>query len=350
MEKYWSRRAREITPYVAGEQPRDRNIIKLNTNENPYPPSEKVMEAIAAVDGASVRRYPDPGCEGLRGLIAKRHGVTPDMVFVGNGSDDVLAIAFMSYFDGGLVMPDITYSFYPVWAELFGIDFERIPTGEDFSIDPADYEGRRNIVLANPNAPTSVALPLTDIGRIAKSASGTFIVDEAYAEFGAESAVPLIESMENVVVVRTMSKSHALAGLRVGYAIGRAEMIEAMNRVRDSFNSYPVDAVAQRAAAAAIADEAYTAHTIALVKATRARLTERLAAMGFRVLPSSANFVFCTHDAMNAADIMARLREKGIIVRRFGGERIKNWLRITVGTDAETDALLDGLGKIIPKG
>jgi len=348
MQKYWSRRAEAIEPYVAGEQPKEKNIVKLNTNENPYPPSPGALAALMSIDGRAMRMYPDPSCAALRAAIAALHGVGSDMVFVGNGSDDVLAVAFMAFFDDGLAFPDITYSFYPVWASLFGIRTDLLPVKEDFSIEPSDYFGKPCAVIANPNAPTSLALSRNAIADIAANISGAFVVDEAYAEFGAESAIPLIAAgHDNIVVTRTLSKSHSLAGMRVGYAIGTPHMIEAMNRIRDSYNSYPVDTVAQRVAFAAVSDRSYTEEIIAKIKASRERLTKGLAALGFSVLPSSANFVFASHPSMSGGDLKQALAERGIIVRHFNAPRISDHLRISVGTDGDVDRLIEELKKIL---
>lgn len=347
MEQYWSKKAREIAPYVAGEQPKEKNIIKLNTNENPYPPSPGVLMALKGIHERQLRLYPDPNCDVLRSAIAARHGVTPDMVFVGNGSDDVLSIAFQSFFDGGLLFPDVTYSFYPVWASLYDISYARIPLRDDFTIDVSGYSGGQCAVIANPNAPTSIALSLSEIKKMASGLSGAFIVDEAYAEFGADSAVPLISSHPNIVVVRTLSKSHALAGLRLGYAIGAPGMIEAMNRIKDSVNSYPVDAIAQRLALAAVTDDAYTKSVVEQIAATRERIAAALLDMGFTVLPSRSNFIFAGRGPLPARDIMPKLREQGVIVRYFPGGRTDDFLRITVGTDQQMDEFLKKLNKIL---
>ena len=347
MKQYWSKKARAITPYVAGEQPKMQNLIKLNTNENPYPPSPQVSAAIAGVDTAAMRLYPQPDSDGLRAALAAHHGLAPENVFCGNGSDDVLAIAFQSFFDGGLAIADVTYSFYSVWAELFGISCEIIPLLPDFSIDVEGFLGRRCAVLPNPNAPTSMALGLADIERIVASAEGVVILDEAYIAFGGESAVPLLSKYDNLLVVRTFSKSHALAGLRVGYALGNPDLIEAMRAIKDSFNSYPVDQLAQAAAIAAIQDEAYTRQTVAQIVRDRAYTTEGLQALGFDVLPPAGNFVFCRHPKTGGAALMAGLRERGIVVRRFDAPRIADYLRITIGTHAQMETLLTTLKALV---
>lgn len=355
MSRFWSKVVGELTPYVPGEQPKLADLVKLNTNEHPYPPSPRVLAAIQAElgeDAACLRLYPDPNSDLLKQAIARRHGVTPDQVFVGNGSDEVLAHAFPALLkhDRPILFPDITYSFYPVYCGLYGIDYESIPLDADFCLDPATY-ARPNggIIFPNPNAPTGRLLPLEGVSRILQAnPDSVVIVDEAYVDFGGSSAIPLVAAHDNLLVVHTLSKSRSLAGLRVGYAIGQAPLIEALERVKNSFNSYPLDRLAIVGAVAAMDDEAYFAEGCRRVIATRDQLTADLTALGFAVLPSAANFVFARHPGRDAGELARALRERSIIVRHFKQARIDQFLRITVGTDAQcarlTEALRDILG------
>jgi len=348
MSRYWSDLVQRLTPYVPGEQPVHQRLVKLNTNEAPYPPSPQVLAAIRAIEGEALRRYPDPESSALRQALADYTGLTADQVFLGNGSDEVLAHVFLGLLkqDRPLLFPDISYSFYPVWCELYGIDYEQIPLREDFTIDVTAY-ARPNggIILPNPNAPTGIALGLPDIRRLLEAnPDRVVVIDEAYIDFGGASAVPLVNSYPNLLVVQTVSKSRALAGLRVGMAFGQAHLIEGLLRVKNSFNSYPLDAIAQRAMLASLADEAWFEESRRKVIATRERLTRGLEARGFVVLPSAANFVFATPGAgRDAKALFQALREQGIIVRHFDRPRISGYLRITVGTDAECEALLEAL-------
>ncbi len=351
MSRYWSDLARGLTPYVPGEQPRGEKLVKLNTNENPYPPSPAVLAAVSGTDPEQLRRYPDPQSERLREALAGDAGLSPGEVFVGNGSDEVLALAFMALLkhDGPLCFPDISYSFYPVWADLCGIAYEAVPVGEDFGIDPLGFPADNGgIVFPNPNAPTGLLLGLDAIRRILeRSPDSVVVVDEAYIDFGGESATSLIREFDNLLVVQTLSKARSLAGLRVGAAMGHRDLIEGLDRVKNSFNSYPLDAIAQRAALAALEDRAYFEETAARVVRTRERMTGALQALGFTVLPSAANFVFATHGGRPAVELFAGLRERGVLVRHFDRPRIGNYLRISVGTDAEVDALLAALEAIL---
>jgi histidinol-phosphate aminotransferase len=361
MSIYWNDRVKKLEPYVPGEQPRDRVFVKLNTNENPYPPSPRVGEAIQAVlaQGAErLRLYPDPDCWELRQAVAKRYGVKPEQVFAGNGSDEILAFGFGAFFNGNstapLLFPDITYSFYPVYAGLWNIPFRTIPVGEDFSIDAKDYlaSSSGNIggaIFPNPNAPTGRALPLTEILRVAtdlEKQGRVLIVDEAYAVFGAESAVGSITAHPNLLTVHTLSKAASLAGLRAGFAIGNQELIEGLCRIRDSFNSYTVDRLAQAAAAAALGDAAYYEGTTQKVIATRERTAAALAAMGYQVIPSRANFLFIRSSRISGAELFASLRDRGILARHFNKPRIADFLRVSIGTDTEMDAFLVACGEI----
>ena len=355
MSRFWSPVVRDLTPYVPGEQPKIANLIKLNTNENPYPPSPKAVAAMQAElgeDGARLRLYPDPNADLLKQAVARRYGATPDQVFVGNGSDEVLAHAFLALLkhDAPILFPDITYSFYPVYCGLYGIDYETVPLAEDFTLNAADYAGRPNggIIFPNPNAPTGRVLALDAIADIARAnPDSVVVVDEAYIDFGGTTAIPLTRRFDNVLVIHTLSKSRSLAGLRVGYAIGHPALIEALERVKNSFNSYPLDRLAIAGAVAAIEDDAWFADCCRKVIATRETLTAELTQLGFEVLPSGANFVFARHPGRDAGELAKALRERSIIVRHFKLPRIDQFLRITVGTDAECTALTHALGDIL---
>ena len=354
MSRFWSQVARDLTPYVPGEQPKIANLIKLNTNEHPCPPSPRVVEAIRAElgdDGARLRLYPDPNADLLKQAIAARHGVTTREVFVGNGSDEVLAHAFQALLkhDAPLLFPDITYSFYPVYCGLYGVDHVAVPLAADFSINPADYCGVANggILIANPNAPTGRLLPLAAIERIvAANPDSVVLVDEAYVDFGGTSAIPLTQRYDNLLVVHTLSKSRSLAGLRVGFAVGHPDLIEALERVKNSFNSYPLDRLAIAGAAAAFKDREYFDKTCQLVIDSRETLVAQLEGKGFEVLPSAANFIFARHPRHDAAGLAAKLREQGVIVRHFKQARIAQFLRISIGTPEQNQALIDGLGEL----
>lgn len=342
---YESDLALRLVPYTAGEQPKDRQFIKLNTNENPYPPSPRVAEAI---DGLcdSLRLYPDMEATQLREAIAQVNGVAPEMVFCGNGSDEVLAFAFAAFFAGKrLLTPDVTYSFYPVYANLFGVEHEAVPLKQDFTVDVEGMMQGCPMALANPNAPTGIELPQNDIRRMAQHArdnGAVLLVDEAYAAFAQETAVPLLKEFDNVLIVRTFSKSHALAGMRVGYAMGSQRLIDALRRIRDSFNSYPLDRLAQAAATASMLDVDYTAKTVALVVAARDRAYARLQEAGIEVLKSATNFLF-VKAGEDAAPVQKALREEGILVRHFGSPRLKSWLRVTIGTTEDMEKVTDAL-------
>ena len=355
MSRFWSQVARDLTPYVPGEQPKIAILIKLNTNEHPFPPSPRVVEAIRAElgdDGASLRLYPDPNADLLKQAIAARHGVTTREVFVGNGSDEVLAHAFQALLkhDAPLLFPDITYSFYPVYCGLYGVDHVAVPLAADFSIDPADYCRVANggILIANPNAPTGRLLPLAAIERIvAANPDSVVLVDEAYVDFGGTSAIPLTQRYDNLLVVHTLSKSRSLAGLRVGFAVGHPDLIEALERVKNSFNSYPLDRLAIVGAVAAIEDEAYFRQCCAAVIASRESLVGQLAELGFDVLPSAANFIFARHPQRDAGELAQALRAESIIVRHFRLPRIDQFLRITVGSDEQCSSLVAALRRLL---
>jgi histidinol-phosphate aminotransferase len=348
MSKYWSKLTRQLSPYVPGEQPKDQKYIKLNTNENPYPPSENVIRAIQEAAGAALRLYPDPESTVLREKIAVRFGLSKEEVFVGNGSDEVLAIAFQAFFeqDKPVLFADITYSFYKVYIQLHELQATIIPLREDFQLDVDAYCAHENggIVIANPNAPTGIEVPLKDIERIVQHhPDSVILVDEAYVDFGGHSAVSLIRQYPNVLVVQTLSKSRSLAGLRVGFALGHPELIEGLNRVKNSFNSYPIDRLAQAGAIAAIEDEAYFQETTQKVMRTREWVTEELRQMGFEVLPSQTNFVFARLNGRSGGELQQKLKEHGVLVRHFTQPRIDDYLRITIGTDEEMRIMLDTL-------
>ncbi|HKK23888.1 MAG TPA: histidinol-phosphate transaminase [Pseudohaliea sp.] len=344
MSRFWSEAVRGLSPYVPGEQPRHPRLVKLNTNESPYAPSPRVLEAVASAGADALRRYPDPSSTALRETIAGHFALAPEQVFVGNGSDEVLAHAFLGLLKHPrpLAFPDISYSFYPVWCGLYAIEALRVPLDAALAIDvdafPSDCGG---IILPNPNAPTGRLLPLAEIERlVAAHGDCVVVVDEAYIDFGGVSAAALVGLYPNLLVVQTLSKSRALAGLRVGYALGDTGLIEGLNRVKDSFNSYPLDAIAQRAAVASFEDREWFDDCCRRVVATRDRVTAALEALGFSVLPSAANFVFARPPAGAAAALFAALRAEGIIARHFDRPRISEYLRISVGTEEEMDRLL----------
>ena len=357
MNPYWSPLVHRLTPYVPGEQPKVADLIKLNTNENPYPPSPLALAAMLAElgsDAANLRLYPDPNADRLKEAVAAHFaafGIKPEQVFVGNGSDEVLAHAFMALLkhEAPILLPDITYSFYPVYCELYGIESISIPLADDFGIRVEDY-ARENggIIIANPNAPTGKLMPLAEVERlVALHPQSTVVVDEAYIDFGGDTAMALVNRYPNLLVVRTLSKSHAMAGLRVGYAVGHTTLIEGLERVKNSFNSYPLDRLAIAGAAAAMADMAYLETTRQAVMRSRATLVADLAALGFEVLPSAANFVFARHPQHDAAKLAADLRQRKIIVRHFKLPRIDQHLRISIGTDAQCQALVVACREIL---
>lgn len=351
MKELWSRRCRSLTPYTPGEQPNMMKLIKLNTNENPYPPSPMALEAMRAVPGESLRLYPDPDCCELRKGIAMVLDVKPEQIFVGNGSDEVLSLAFQAFFDPDepIRFADITYGFYPVFADFYGLTYQQIPLDENFGLPLEPFlKPGGGIVVANPNAPTGRELSLSDIKAIVSAnEKRVVVVDEAYVDFGTRSAIELVNSYPNLLVVRTFSKGRSLAGLRVGYAVGHKDLIEAMHLVKDSFNSYPVDRVAQAAALGAIQDQEYFRCTTTKIISTRACTTGVLRSMGFTVCDSSANFLFVTHETVPAEVLKDQLRARGILVRWWNKARISNYLRISVGTDDEMKALCDALKEII---
>jgi len=354
VSRFWSDIVNTLTPYVPGEQPALARPVKLNTNENPYPPSPRVIDAITRElgnNGDSLRKYPDPTARALRETIAQHHGLRAEQVFVGNGSDEVLAHTFQALLkhDTPIRFPDITYSFYPVYAQLYGVAFDAVALNADFGIDVDDYRAPNGgVLLPNPNAPTGRALPLDEISiLLAANPDSVVVIDEAYVDFGAESAAILVDEYPNLLVIQTLSKARSLAGMRVGYALGHEALIEALTRVKDSFNSYPLDRLAQVAAIASFEDDDYFRATCAKVIASREALSAELKALGFDVVPSAANFVFARHPAHDAVALAASLKEKEIFVRHFRLPRIDQHLRITVGTDAECDALVAALRAVL---
>lgn len=360
MSQFWSPLVHCLTPYVPGEQPKLPDLVKLNTNENPYPPSPRAVAAMQAelgAQGATLRLYPDPNADLLKTAVAKhfgQFGITSAQVFVGNGSDEVLAHTFMALLkhDAPLLMPDITYSFYPVYCGLYGIERVEVPLGKNFEIRVDDYHRENGgIILANPNAPTGHLLPLAEVERlVAMHPQSVVVIDEAYIDFAGEiipTAIALVKRYPNLLVIRTLSKSHSLAGLRVGYAVGDAALIEALERIKNSFNSYPLDRLAIVGAAAAMDDTAHLESTRQAVMKSRATLTSELQTLGFDVLPSAANFIFARHPQHDAAKLAAALRERKVIVRHFKLPRIDQHLRISIGTDAQCQALVSALGEIL---
>jgi len=352
---FWSPRIGALEPYVPGEQPRIANLVKLNTNENPYPPSPLAVDAIQQAAANGLERYPDPTSLALREAVARRHGLTVDQVFAGNGSDEVLAHAFFAFFQQAepLLMPDVSYSFYKVYAQLYGIACELQPVDESLRIDVEAIAARARsgcagIVIANPNAPTGIGLPLSQIERLlAACPDRVVLVDEAYVDFGGESALSLIGKYPNLLVVQTLSKSRSLAGLRVGFACGQPHLIDGLVRVKDSFNSYPLDRLATAGAVAALEDEAWFNTTRDKIVDTREGLHLQLEDLGFEVLPSQTNFVFARHPGRDAAELAALLREHAVLVRHFRQPRIAQYLRISIGTREQCSALVRALQAIL---
>ena len=350
-KRFWSDRIQSLVPYTPGEQPKDRVFIKLNTNENPYPPSPKVLEAIHGSVDERLRLYPDPEAVVLRAAMAEYYGLKPEQVFCGNGSDEVLGLCFYAFFSPGkkVIFPDITYSFYPVYTELFHLDYEEIPLNEDFSLPVERFlGGHGGCVICNPNAPTGKTLPVEAVRRILQANPDVVvIVDEAYADFGAQSVVPLIDEYPNLLVVHTMSKSRSLAGMRIGCALGNADLIAAVNCVKNSFNSYPLDRLAMAAGVAAIEDVPYFEQTRSRVMATREWTAARLKEMGFLVHDSNSNFLFVTHPAISGKDLQQGLRDRGVLARWFNKPRIDQYLRVSIGTDEEMKAMCTACEEIL---
>lgn len=355
MSRFWSAVVHGLTPYVPGEQPKLDNLVKLNTNEHPYGPSPKALEAIRQATSDALRLYPDPNADALKSALAQRHGVKANQVFVGNGSDEVLAHAFQALLkqDRALWFPDVTYSFYPVYCGLYGIEHRLVPLADDFTLRVEDYlphDERRAgaIIFPNPNAPTGRLLALDAVERIVTgNPDAVVLVDEAYVDFGGDSAIALVERYPNLLVVHTFSKSRSLAGLRVGYAVGHPDLIEGLERVKNSFNSYPLDRLALAGAVASVEDEAFFAESCRKVIRTRTALVEQMEKLGFDVLPSAANFIFARHPAHHGAHLAGALRERAIVVRHFRQPRIDPFVRITIGTDEQCAILVAALRDIL---
>ena len=351
MSRYWSDFVKQLQPYTPGEQPKISNLTKLNTNENPYGPSSEALAAMQRLLNEDLRLYPPPNADDLKDCIANYYGLEAGQVFVGNGSDEVLAHVFNGLLkqDAPLLFPDISYSFYPVFCQLYDIQFSKIPLADDFSIDISDYQRPNGgIIFPNPNAPTGRLLELQVIEQLLQANSDSVVVvDEAYIDFGGVSAVPLIAQYDNLLVVHTMSKSRSLAGMRIGYAMGNAELIEGLERVKNSFNSYPLGHLQIAAAVASFNDQDYFEQTTARVIASREQLTEQLQELNFEVLPSKANFVFARHQQQNAEQLASELRSRRIIVRHFKQERIDQFLRITLGSEQQNQLLVQVLTEIL---
>jgi len=355
MSRFWNEKTRNIEPYVAGEQPKPgQKVIKLNTNENPYPASPKVREVLDQVDIARLARYPETSGLIVREALADLYNVKPEQVFCGNGSDEVLAFAFQAFFESGesaapLLIPDISYSFYPVYASLYNVPVRKIPLKEDFRIDVEAFcnDPQGGVAFANPNAPTSLKLPLSDVEKILiANPDHVVLVDEAYAAFSDETARVLLPKYKNLLITGTLSKSHSLAGLRLGFAIGDEELIEGLSRIRDSFNSYPVDTIAQQVAATAIREKEWVDGNTKKICATRDRIEEELRKRGWVVPESKTNFLFASPVKVSAESVYTNLRGKGILVRYFNKPRISEYLRISIGTDEEMDALLSAIDEV----
>lgn len=350
MSQYWTDLVRRLDPYIPGEQPQDQKYLKLNTNESPYPPSPEVAKALSNFDTDSLRLYPDPESVELRQALAGHNGLNPDQVFIGNGSDEVLAHSFQAFFKQPkpILFPDISYSFYPVYCALYEIEFQQVSLDNNFCMDIEDYrQPNGGIILPNPNAPTGIALPLSSIKALLDNTDSVVIVDEAYVDFGADSASALIDQYDNLLVTQTFSKSRSLAGLRLGYALGHIELIEALNRVKNSFNSYPIDRLASVAAIASVKDKAYFEQCNQKIISSREQLSQSLAALGFHVYPSISNFVFVEHEHKAAAELYQELKQTGILVRYFNSARIDNCLRITIGNQQECQRLVTAIEAIL---
>jgi histidinol-phosphate aminotransferase len=351
MNRYWSQTVKNINPYTPGEQPKDRKYIKLNTNENPYPPSPKVIEAIRLAADETLRLYPDPTCDELRTTIAEYYNLRKEQVFTGNGSDELLAFSFPAFFEPAgkpVLFAEVTYSFYPVYAAFFNTSYRLIPMDEEFNIpEEGYYQDNGGIIIANPNAPSGKGIAVEKIEMIlSRNENSVVIIDEAYVDFGGKSSVTLIGDYPNLLVIKTLSKSHSLAGLRVGYAMGNEGLIEGIIRVKDSINSYTVDRLALAGAREAIKDDAYFQETRTKIINTRERVAAQLAEMGIKVIPSQANFIFISSKQCPGGILSQRLREKGILVRYFNKPGIDNFIRVTIGTDTEMDCFLDAIASI----
>ncbi|MBX2838795.1 MAG: histidinol-phosphate transaminase [Gammaproteobacteria bacterium] len=346
MSQFWSQLVQRLHPYVPGEQRADPEVIKLNTNENPYPPCIGVQNAIREIDHHVLRKYPDPESTTLRQALARYHDVSIEQVYVGNGSDEILGFAFMAFFtDQPLQYPSVSYSFYPVYCDLFGIEKHPVELSENFAIVPERFKvGLGGIVFPNPNAPTGMALSLEQIELLVTThADSVVLIDEAYADFGSQSAIGLIHKYNNLVVTRTFSKGRSLAGLRIGAVFAHPDLIEGIKRVKNSFNSYPLDSVAQGAAVASLEDEVYYQRTIQLILNTRKRTVEALEQRQFRVLNSAANFIFVSPGKADAKSLFDYLANKNILVRHWNNALLKDWIRITIGTDSDMDRLVNAI-------
>jgi histidinol-phosphate aminotransferase len=351
MSKYWSEITKKISPYVPGEQPKDKMYIKLNTNENPYPPSPKALEAIKAAADSDLRLYSDPDGEDLREALSEYYGFPKEQIFVGNGSDEVLAFSFMTFFNPGkkILYPDISYSFYDVYSKLFNIDYEHVLLKEDFSIPVEEFlKENGGVIFPNPNAPTGKYLSSTDVKKIIENnLDGVVIVDEAYIDFGGESALKYVNEYPNLLVIQTFSKSRSLAGLRVGFAIGQKDLIEGLNRVKNSINSYTLDRLAIAGGASSVKDKEYFKENVQKVITTRERVSRELRNAGFNVIESKANFIFISHTKCKAEYIFGELKKRGVLVRYFKKQRIDNYLRVSIGSDEEMDVFLKEIKEII---
>jgi histidinol-phosphate aminotransferase len=351
MNAFWSKTIKNLDPYVPGEQPKDDRFIKLNTNENPYSPSPKVLTAIQSGTDETLRLYPDPNSDALKSTIAKYYNLSIENVFVGNGSDEILALTFLAFFKRKkpILFPDITYSFYEVYCSLFDIRQERIPLTEDFSIPLSDFmRSNGGIIFPNPNAPTGLYTPVLEIEQLLRhSTSSLLVIDEAYIDFGGDSAVSLIGRFPNILIIQTLSKSRSLAGLRVGLALGPRDIIAGLERAKNAFNSYPLDRLAQRGAIASFRDDAYFQKTRQKVMASREWTRQELDRLGFSVVPSKANFLFIRHKIYHARELFAQLRKSGVLVRYFDKPRIDNYLRVTIGTQNDMGSLIQVLENIL---
>ena len=346
-------RMKNLRPYTPGEQPQNGGFIKLNTNENPYPPTPRIREFLSGLDISRLRLYPEPTSRLLRQAIADADSVSPENVFVGNGSDEVLSFVFFGFFDGNngpLLFPEFTYSFYTVYAGFYNIPYRKVPLKDDFSINLDSYleSDSTGIIVPNPNAPTGIYLPLAEIENLLEQYSRDRLVaiDEAYIVFGGESAASLIDRYENLLIIRTFSKSSSLAGLRLGYALGNSKLISALNTVKDSFNSYPVDLIAQKCGELAVSDSEYASEITGRIIRTRENFTAEATRAGWEVLPSKANFVFARKPGLPGKEIYLRLKEKKILVRYFDKDGISDFVRITIGTDDEMSMLMDALNRL----
>jgi histidinol-phosphate aminotransferase len=351
MSKYWSEITKSVEPYVCGEQPKDKKYVKLNTNESPYGPSPKVLQAIKNAANQDLRLYPDPNCDELSETIAKYYNLNKKQIFIGNGSDEVLAFSFLTFFNPKetIIFPDISYSFYPVYANLYNINYKLAKLKDDFSISVDEFLTENGgVVIPNPNAPTGKQLELDSIKNILdNNPNKVVIIDEAYIDFGGTSAVGLIKEYPNLLVVQTLSKSRSLAGIRLGFALGQEELIDGLNRIKNSFNSYTIDRIAAIAAVEAIRDEEYFKECVTRIIKTREKVTESLSELDFNIIPSKANFIFAGHPKYPAGELFVKLREKGVLVRYFNKDRINNYLRISIGSEEEMEFFIVKVKEII---